>query len=110
VVRGWVSSYLDDDDKTAIEAGAAMLDSVLLAITDLCTSGYRLSVSWDDYSSAIQAVLICTNEDDPNYALGMSARHPRADMCLATLVYKHEVLTEGRWEDHLSGGPTGTWS
>lgn len=108
-ISRWVSFNLDDDDKRAIQQDTPTLSDVVASFGSLCFSGYRLSISWDSYSSAVQASLVCTNEESPNAGIGVSARHPDIDMALITLMYKVQAMGDQPWETWCTPAPLNNW-
>jgi hypothetical protein len=109
-VRAWVNVTLSDTDKDAILSMDFDVESIMLAIASMVYSGYRFSVTFDEYSSALQVSLVCGNQDDPNYGLGMSSRHPDFDVALRSLWYKHQVMTRGSWADYAAPPQANSWS
>lgn len=109
-VRGWVNMSIDDAAKEEIVTIAAAPQQVLADFASLVFRGYRLSVTWDDYSSALQASLVCADPESVNAGYGVSARHPDIDLCLATLWYKVSVLGTSPWESFISGPKGSSWS
>jgi hypothetical protein len=108
-VSRWVNIPLGEDDKDAIAAADMSVEDIMLAIASMVYTGYRFSVTWDDYSSAIQVSLVCGDSTSPNYEMGMSARHPDFDMALFTLWYKHQILTGGNWAKFASEPRATNW-
>jgi hypothetical protein len=109
-VKGWVNVSLSEADKRLLTEEtlnhAAMLDECARWVLD----GYRLSITWDDYSAAIQATFVCAAEDDPNFGYGLSARHPDLDMSLNSLLYKASGLEGTTWAEQASQPKRPSWS
>lgn len=106
----WVNVRLSDDDKEALAALAENIDMMTLAdwVASLAYQGYSFSLSWDEWSEAQQVSLVCKAPDDPNYGLGLSARHPDFDVALMTLRYKHEAICRAKWSEN-SPTPSNSW-
>lgn len=98
----WVNVRLTDEDKAEIEniINLGVNHEILLSwLSGLAYAGYSVSFAWDDWSDAQQVSLVCKDYDDPNYGLGMSARHPDLDIAIVTLQYKHENICSRKWAD-----------
>lgn len=109
-VRGWANVTLSDEDKATITNEAIHHKELLAILADWVGDGYRLSVTWDEYSNALQATFVCANEEDPNYGYGLSARHPDLDMALQTLLYKCSMLKAVGWSDVADRPTRPSWS
>lgn len=109
-IIGWVNFNLTEDDKAEITAAEVSVETMLQDIGSLVFKGYRFSMSFDDYSNALQASLVCVNEEDPNCGYAMSARHPDAEMTLRTLMYKFMACSDGPWADRVNERPAPGWS
>lgn len=95
----WVNVRLEEQHKEEL---AHLADNVqpkdlIEWLGVMAFEGYSFSASWDEYSDAVQVSLVCKAPDDPNYGLGMSARHPDFDLAVLTLQYKHEQLCDSNW-------------
>lgn len=107
----WVNIRLTDNDKELLRDREVNVPEVLARISDLMLAGYRLSVSFDDYSQAMQASLVCADDASPDYGCGMSARHPDLDLALLSLLYKATVLVKpGHWHERLDKPRFDSWS
>jgi len=95
----WVNQKLTDEDKEVIKASAPDFERVLGDFGALAFEGYRLSVSYDDYSKAVQASLVCASPGKPNSGCGISARHPDLDTALLYLLYKVTTIGNRPWRD-----------
>jgi hypothetical protein len=109
-VNQWCNIALNEEDKEAIATWEITIAEVLDVFSAMIFDGYRLSVTWDDYSKALQASLVCANEEDGNYACGMSARHPDMDTVLKTLLYKHHLTKDTGWRDTSLRATGPSWS
>lgn len=106
----WVNYRLTEDDKEKLQAEVLEMSAVIDDFADLVFHGYRLSVSYDDYSKAMQASLVCGAADNPDNGLGLSARHPDLDSALRSLLYKANLLGYGKWHEFASPSPVDSWS
>lgn len=97
--RGFVNVRLSDQDKQAIGAIDQPLGDLMETLGALILSGYKLSISYDRYSSAVQISLTCTDPQSGNYGYAISARHPDLALALVTLVYKHFDLLGMDWSN-----------
>lgn len=109
-VRGWVNYRLTDEDKARIELEPLDMTVVIAEYMALVYGGYRLSVTYDEYSKAMQASLVCAKPDSPDAGLGMSSRHPDLDWALRSLLYKVQVVGVNTWDKWLDGPTPESWS
>lgn len=70
----------------------------------LVREGYKVSVSWDDYSNCVQCFLIAHAESLPNHPYILTARANDLSKALASLVYKHTNVFAGVWHDRIMEG------
>lgn len=108
-VRAWANYTLTEDDKTAISEMGVSAETLLQDFGALVFSGYRLSLTYDDFSDSLQASLVCGNDKDRNYGLGLSARNPDPLVALTTLMYKHQVLLADGWEPYTKRRVQDSW-
>jgi hypothetical protein len=108
-VRAWANIGLSEDDKKAISGTPVEDDYLSSYVGDLVLRGYRFSLTFDDYSQAVQATLVCADPDDPNFELGMSARHPDPKTAVQTLLYKHHELAEENWGPFVGQRAVSKW-
>jgi len=109
-VLGWVNISLTEDDKSAILADDLSLETMLQDIGVLVYSGYRFSMSHDDYSGALQASLVCTNPEDGNFQYGISARNPDPFIAVKTLWYKHNMTLDTGYRAYITRAERPDWS
>jgi hypothetical protein len=109
-VRGWVNISLDEDDKKRITEADLAVATMLEDVGSLVFKGYRFSMTYDDYSSSIQASLVCANSEDPNFEYGLSARHPDPVVALKTLLYKWSASTLKPWPEWSTPRKVDNWS
>lgn len=95
----WVNIRLEENHKEELAHLCENIDFSSLSgwLSSMAYEGYSFSCSWDDYSDALQVSLVCKAPDDPNYGLGLSARHPDFDLAVLTLQFKHEQIADGNW-------------
>lgn len=98
----WVNVRLGDSDKENLQelAKSADIGALIDWVASMVYQGYSFSVSWDDWSDSQQLSFVCKAPDDPNYGLGLSARHPEFDMALLTLHYKHTEICAANWNEN----------
>jgi hypothetical protein len=109
-IKAWVNVYLDDEDKEQIGAQEIAVPTMLQEFGNLVFKGYRFSMTYDDYSDAIQVALVCCNPEEENYGYAMSARHPDPEMALRTLAYKWAICAEQPWSERVEKAPAPNWS
>ena len=105
----WVNLRLEEQHKEELVHLAENVSHGQLInwLASMAFEGYSFSASWDEYSDAVQVSLVCKAPDDPNYGLGLSARHPDFDLAVLTLQYKHEQLCDHNWSS-IPPTPKGT--
>jgi hypothetical protein len=108
-VLGWVNISLTEAHKDDIAQANVSVETMLQDIGALVMRGYRFSMTYDDYSEAIQATLVCANEEDGNFQHGLSARHPDPVMALTTLLYKHALTEETGWREFSKRAKRDSW-
>jgi hypothetical protein len=108
-VKGWVNIALTDAHKDDIMQSDVSVETMLQDIGRLVFLGYRFSLTFDDYSSAQQATLVCANPDDGNYEYGLSARHPDPVIALTTLLYKHALTADTGWREFSKAQKRDDW-
>lgn len=109
-VQAWANIHIDDEHKEEIAAWEISPLEVLNVFSALVFDGYRLSVTYDEYSEALQVSLVCANPEDGNYECGLSARHPDIDVALRTLLYKHRLTADSGWRAFTSRPKGPNWS
>lgn len=109
-ITRWVNYRLSDDDKELLRREPLTMDQVMQEFATRVYGGYRLSVAYDDYSSAMQVSLVCVDKDSPDGGIGVSARHPDLDWALRSLLYKLMVVGDGKWSEFTDGPRGDSWS
>lgn len=109
-IIGWVNYRLTDEDKERLNAEPLSIELVINEFMTFAYRGYRLSVSYDDYSKAMQASLVCVNPEVPDCGYGISSRHPDLDTALRSLLYKTDVVGEGNWSTFAAAPTLDSWS
>jgi hypothetical protein len=109
-VRSWVNLSLDDKDKKAIIDAEIDPETMFQDLGALVFRGYRFSLTFDDYSSSLQASLVCAQPDDPNYEHGVSTRHPDPLIALKSLFYKLHKMGDEPWENWCTTKTPDQWS
>lgn len=109
-ITAWVNYRLSEDDKSLLSAEPLAMEKVIAEFATMAYAGYRLSVSYDSYSQAMQASLVCVNEESADSGLGLSARHPDLDWALRSLLYKAQVIGTGNWADFTTSPKGESWS
>src|SRR3989304_2468536 len=106
----WVNLPLTDEDKSILSEAVPTLGDIMSTFGALVFKGYRLSITWARYSSAIQASLVCVDAESPNAGIGVSGSDPDADMALITLLYKGTIMGTSPWTDYLTSVSKANWS
>lgn len=109
-IVGWVNYRLTDEDKERLQEEPLSIELVVNEYMAYAYRGYRLSVSFDDYSKAMQASLVCVNPDEADCGYGISSRHPDLDTALRSLLYKTYVIGDGNWSTYSSPPAPDNWS
>lgn len=109
-ITAWVNYRLSEDDKSLLSAEPLEMGKVIAEFASMAYAGYRLSVSYDSYSQAMQASLVCVNPESADVGLGLSARHPDLDWALRSLLYKSQVVGVGHWSEFTSTPKGESWS
>lgn len=111
--RGWVNIPLNDQDKDAIKA-ASEADDVLEKVWELFASlvyqGWKVSVSWDGYSSAYQVALFCWDVESKDHGFAFSSRHPDLTLALVTEAWKYTEIAEGEISSFSDRPTVDSWA
>lgn len=78
------------------------MDELENALTKLCESKYKVTCSYDDYSSCFSAFLIPTAPDDLNAGMILTARGSTPIKAVKQLLYKHYTVTAGAWRNYAN--------
>ena len=109
-IEAWVNVSLSDADKEEISRVGVDWQAIFDWFGRRVYEGYRITLSWDEYSKAVQAAIICRNPDLGDYGLAMSSRHPDADLALMSLIYKDTIIGVDGWRALLDQAPvTRNW-
>lgn len=100
----FVNYDLTKEDKDALKKLATDIREILPAITSLAKEGYKISVSWDDYSDCVAVFLIGQSETCVNHGFILTARAASIDKALTALLYKHQHVFEGVWHNRSIDG------
>ena len=68
------------------------------AVLKLCEAGYRLSLKWDDFSSAYAAFLQQGVEGEPNFGYVLSGRGTSPFKAAKQALFKHFRVMDAKWE------------
>lgn len=109
-ITKWVNYRLSEDDKKLLADEPLTMEQVIQEFGTRVYSGYRLSVSYDEYSAAMQASLVCVDKDSPDAGIGVSSRHPDLDWALRSLLYKLMVVGDGKWSQWTAEPRGDSWS
>lgn len=109
-ISKWVNYRLNEDDKANLAAEPLTMEQVIQEFATRVFAGYRLSVAYDEYSSAMQASLVCVDKDSPDAGIGISSRHPDLDWALRSLLYKLQVVGDGKWGEFVDLPRGDSWS
>lgn len=100
----FVNYDLTKEDKAALKKANPTTEQVLTSILQLTKEGYKLSISWDNYSDCPQAILIGSAPTCSNHGYMISSRASSIEKALAALVYKHLTVFDGVWHDRVQPG------
>lgn len=78
-------------------------DDSVSALQSLSDDGYRVGVSWSGEQSAYTVSLTCRDADSPNNGLCMTSFAKTLETAIRLAVFKHVVVTEGRWVEGAFG-------
>lgn len=93
----WVECPLTDHDKEHLRAEEFSAQEIIEGITALVSSGYKLSISFDERSDAVGAYLTAPKQGSSNRVVCLSARAPFLEAALAVLLYKHYTKLKEDW-------------
>jgi hypothetical protein len=97
VFKGFVKYWMSKAELAACKASEFPIGDLETTLIHLCESGYKTSVSWDDYSDAFAAYLACNNPQDENYGWCLSGRGSTPVKALKQACYQHFVLFDKVW-------------
>lgn len=95
--QGYVNYTPNASDKEAFKRDMEEGYDVGAAIEECLHSGYKLSVAWDGYNSAICASLYCQVVGDPNAGWCLTARSTSTNNAIARVVWLHLIRLGGDW-------------
>src|SRR6266480_482064 len=91
----FVSCELSDEQKKFVKAHVPPMEQLLDAVDKWVRDGFKLSIRYDERSSAVLVTLTGPTSDSDCAGLALSSRGPSLHAALAVLSYKHfEVLAE----------------
>jgi hypothetical protein len=106
----WVNISVNDAAKQEILRLAEDLLGLLFTLAGLVGERFKVSVSYDEYSAAVQVALICADPDSPRAHYALSARHPDLVVSLATVVWKYFSIIDLDWAELVRPTPADSWS
>lgn len=95
----FVNYDLTKGDKDTLKKADPQPDDVFRTLAALAKEGYKISISWDDYSDCVQCFLIGAKPAVANHNFILTSRASSLFKALASLVYKHSVVFDGVWHD-----------
>jgi len=96
--KGYIPVYLNDDQKAVIKTALPTGKDILNKLDKYVEDGYRVTVAWDDFNNCVNCSLFDTDVRRPSAGYILSAKHVELLVCLATLVYLHEVVYADGWD------------
>lgn len=109
-VKGWANVTLGEEDKELIQSSDVSVETMLQDLGSLVFKGFRFSLTFDDYSNALQAALVCANPENPCYEYGLSARHPDPEIAIRSLLFKFAQTGNTPWSELTRERRVDNWS
>jgi hypothetical protein len=105
----FVDVKLTAEDKAGFLAWSCTPQEIIAFLQVLCDDGYRVGCGWSSETQAYTVSLTCRDGESPNNGLCMTSFARDVHTAVALAVYKHTVVTEGRWipEDVAAVGDFG---
>jgi hypothetical protein len=100
----WINYKMSAEDAMAFQAWDAEVSEIAAKLTDMISSGYRLTFSYDGYNKAMQCSVICQAVDSQNYGKGMSTYARDWPKLTALVVFKHYSLFAEVWPEMSAPG------
>ncbi len=100
----FVNYDLTREDKETLKKASPTWEELSAAIDSLLSQGYKISLSYDDYSDCLQAFLIGASKECVNVGFILTARASTSYKVVASLLYKHVTVYKGVWHDRVLEG------
>ena len=95
--KGFITLELTDGQKTEVKALQADADRVFDNVFSLIDDGYKISFSYDAFHDMYICSATGKNPKSPNNGLTLTGRGGKILGAMASLWYKHDVVTERVW-------------
>lgn len=97
----WVDMSLSVAESARMKEQYAEIDAILADIEKLLDSGYKLTLTADDYNDAFAAFIIPKGDDHVNKGKILAARGSDWAKAARGALFRHYVLFDGdAWTDH----------
>lgn len=103
--KGFVNVELTDTQKPLVKALMTQGDHLWTVVWDLIDAGYKLTMSNDPSHNSYNVSMTCRVPKDPNNGLTLTGRGGTVLGAMASFVFKHETILEGRWDTIGSNTP-----
>jgi len=108
--KGYIPVYLSDEQKNQIKQNLPTGKDIFNKLDRFVEDGYRFTLAWDDFNNCINASLFDNDVRRPAAGYILSAKHVELVVCLATLVYLHEVVYPDGWDiERVNTGNQVNW-
>lgn len=97
--KGFVNYVLSAEDKVGYGEWDMHDHDLFLLVAGIEQSGYKLSCSFNQKNDTFSATLMCIDIQSPNTGLILSAFAPDWYNALRILIFKHDVVLEGKWTE-----------
>jgi ornithine carbamoyltransferase len=88
---------LTKEETQALRAARVLNPDVWNEMGKLIEEGYKLTLTWDDYSNSPACWLFAKNERDPNFGAILSGRGRTIENAVFEVIYKHYVVFQRVW-------------
>jgi len=96
--KGYHKVNLTKDQENEFENWAKETSVLFSDFDVLCNSGYKLSLSWDDYHSGVSAALYCTQAKMDWAGYSLSAWAADCETAIKLLFFKHFNICREVWD------------
>jgi len=101
----WINVALSDDDKTWLEDNITNVDKFANWLSDVVSTGHRVSVKWDDRNNCCVGSIVIPVGDKDHILTG---RGSTAFTAVFAALYRHFVILEQDWtsqsQEQAGGG------
>jgi hypothetical protein len=94
----FINYELDKASAAACKAWELDTDACFDALLKLCEAGYRVSLKWDDFSSAYGAFLQQTTAGEANFGYCLTGRGSSPYKACKQVLFKHFMVMGEIWE------------